>query len=60
VSTQTLEKHNIDNDIATHMKKVFDKKLQFAHAGQNLSSYTTQETKHGNYFYLAILLLKSC
>lgn len=42
--TQTLAKHNIENDITTHIKKDFDKKLQFSHVGQNFSSPVTQET----------------
>lgn len=42
--TQTLAKHNIENYIAIHIKKDFDKKLQFSHVGQNFSSPVTQET----------------
>ena len=62
---QALEKYNIENDIATHIKKKFDKKhnpTRHCIMGRNFGSYVTHETKHFIYSYLgqvAILLFKS-
>jgi dynein light chain LC8-type len=63
-ATQALEKYNIEEDIAAHIKKEFDKKynphLALCHGGI-FGSYVIHETKHFIYFYLgqvAILLCK--
>ena len=64
-ATQALEKYNIEKDIATYIKKEFDKKYNptwHAIVGRNFGSYVTHETRHFIYFYLgqvAILLFKS-
>ena len=75
ISTQALEKFNIEKDIAAFIKKEFDKKYNptwhcivgkslptHSPTGRNFGSYITHETKHFIYFYLgqvAILLFKS-
>merc|ERR1712165_355968 len=65
ISTQALERYNIENDIAAFIKKEFDKKYNptwHCIVGRNFGSYVTHETKHFIYFYLgqvAILLFKS-
>uniref|UniRef100_UPI00358FE24A dynein light chain 1, cytoplasmic-like n=1 Tax=Myxine glutinosa TaxID=7769 RepID=UPI00358FE24A len=62
---QALEKHNIEKDIASFIKKEFDKKYNptwHCVVGRNFGSYVTHESKHFIYFYLgqvAILLFKS-
>ncbi|ERE85696.1 dynein light chain 1, cytoplasmic isoform X2 [Cricetulus griseus] len=64
-TTQTLEKYNIEMDIAAHIKKEFEKKYNPTWhyiVGRNFGSYVTHDTKHFIYFYLgqvAILLFKS-
>jgi dynein light chain LC8-type len=64
-ATQALEKYNIEKDIASYIKKEFDKKYNptwHCIVGRNFGSYVTHETKHFIYFYLgqvAILLFKS-
>lgn len=65
ISTQALEKFNIEKDIAAFIKKEFDKKYNptwHCIVGRNFGSYITHETKHFIYFYLgqvAVLLFKS-
>ncbi len=65
ISTQALEKFNIEKDIAAFIKKEFDKKYNptwHCIVGRNFGSYVPHETKHFIYFYLgqvAILLFKS-
>ena len=65
ISTQALERYNIEKDIAAFIKKEFDKKYNptwHCIVGRNFGSYVTHETKHFIYFYLgqvAILLFKS-
>lgn len=65
ISTQALEKFNIEKDIAAFIKKEFDKKYNptwHCIVGRNFGSYVTHETKNFIYFYLgqvAILLFKS-
>ena len=65
VTTQALEKFNIEKDIAAYVKKEFDKKYNptwHCIVGRNFGSYVTHETKHFIYFYIgqvAILLFKS-
>ncbi|KAJ4954760.1 hypothetical protein NE237_011543 [Protea cynaroides] len=60
-----FEKHNVEKDIAEHIKKEFDKKhgpTWHCIVGRNFGSYVTHETNHFVYFYLdqkAILLFKS-
>ena len=64
-ANQSMEKFNIEKDIAAHIKKEFDKKHNptwHCIVGRNFGSYVTHETKHFIYFYLgqvAILLFKS-
>jgi len=64
-ATQAMEKFNIEKDIASYIKKEFDKKFNptwHCIVGRNFGSYVTHETKHFIYFYLgqvAILLFKS-
>ncbi|XP_068680186.1 uncharacterized protein [Montipora capricornis] len=55
VSTQAMEKFNIEKDIAAYVKKEFDKKYNptwHCIVGRNFGSYVTHETKHFIYFYL--------
>ena len=55
ISTQALERYNIEKDIAAFIKKEFDKKYNptwHAIVGRNFGSYVTHETKHFIYFYL--------
>jgi len=65
ISTQAMEKFNIEKDIAAYVKKEFDKKYNptwHCIVGRNFGSYVTHETKHFIYFYLgqvAVLLFKS-
>jgi len=65
VANQALNKHNIEKDVAAHIKKEFDKKYGptwHVIVGRNFGSYVTHETKHFIYFYLgqvAILIFKS-
>merc|ERR1711916_36284 len=60
-----LDKHNIEKDIAAHIKKEFDRKYHptwHCIVGRNFGSYVTHETRCFIYFYLgqvAILLFKS-
>ncbi|KAG8281749.1 hypothetical protein J6590_052837 [Homalodisca vitripennis] len=64
-ATQALEKYNIEKDIASYIKKEFDKKYNptwHCIVGRNFGSYVTHETRHFIYFYLgqtAILLFKN-
>jgi len=54
-ATQSLEKYNIEKDIAAFIKKEFDKKYNptwHCIVGRNFGSYVTHETKHFIYFYL--------
>ncbi|ETO30827.1 hypothetical protein RFI_06293 [Reticulomyxa filosa] len=61
---QALEKLTIEKDVASHIKKEFDKKhgpTWHCVVGRNFGSYVTHETKHFIYFYIdqvAILLFK--
>ncbi|KAM8715973.1 hypothetical protein ACLKA7_002934 [Drosophila subpalustris] len=64
-ATQALAKYKMERDIATHIKKAFDKKYNppwHCIVGRNFGSYVTHESHHFIYFYLgqvAILLFKS-
>ncbi|KAK4473938.1 hypothetical protein MN116_003261 [Schistosoma mekongi] len=65
ISSEALEKYNIEKDIAAYIKKECDKKYGptwHCIVGRNFGSYVTHETKHFIYLYLgqvAILLFKS-
>ncbi|KAA3675629.1 hypothetical protein P879_01388 [Paragonimus westermani] len=65
ISTMALQEFNIEKDIASYIKKEFDKKYGptwHCIVGRNYGSYVTHETKHFIYFYsgqLAILLFRS-
>ncbi|XP_022723036.1 dynein light chain 1, cytoplasmic-like [Durio zibethinus] len=60
-----FEKHNVEKDVAEHIKKEFDKRhgpTWHCIVGRNFGSYVTHETNHFVYFYLdqkAVLLFKS-
>ncbi|KAL0237335.1 hypothetical protein PCE1_000732 [Barthelona sp. PCE] len=60
-----LEKFNIEKDIASYIKKEFDRKYGSSWhciVGRAFGSYVTHETKHFIYFYkgqLAFLLFRS-
>jgi dynein light chain LC8-type len=48
VSTQAMEKYNIEKDIAAYIKREFDKKYNptwHCIVGRNFGSYVTHETK---------------
>ncbi|QRW16873.1 dynein light chain 1, cytoplasmic protein [Rhizoctonia solani] len=61
----SLEKFNIEKDIAAHIKREFDRRYGTTWhvvVGKNFGSYVTHETKHFIYFYigsLAFLIWKS-
>ncbi len=65
ISTQAIEKHSIENEIAAYIKEEFDRKYSptwHCMVGCNFGSCVTHENKHIIYFYLgqvAILLFKS-
>ncbi|KAF7256886.1 hypothetical protein EG68_05659 [Paragonimus skrjabini miyazakii] len=65
ISAMALQEFNIEKDIASYIKKEFDKKYGptwHCIVGRNYGSYVTHETKHFIYFYsgqLAILLFRS-
>ncbi|CAH8828079.1 unnamed protein product [Trichobilharzia szidati] len=64
-AAQAMHEFNIEKDIASSVKKEFDKKYGptwHCIVGRNFGSYVTHETNHFIYFYLqnvAILLFKS-
>ncbi|CAH8828087.1 unnamed protein product [Trichobilharzia szidati] len=65
ITAQAMEEHNIEKDVATFVKKEFDKKYGptwHCIVGRNFGSYVTHEVNHFIYFYLqnvAVLLFKS-
>ncbi|CAE6437511.1 unnamed protein product [Rhizoctonia solani] len=65
IATASLEKFNIEKDIAAHIKREFDRRYGTTWhvvVGKNFGSYVTHETKHFIYFYigaLAFLIWKS-
>ncbi|KAF7837804.1 dynein light chain 2, cytoplasmic-like [Senna tora] len=65
IAVNAFEKHNIEKDVAEHIKKEFDKRhgpTWHCIVGRNFGSYVTHETNHFVYFYLdqkAVLLFKS-
>merc|ERR1712025_325775 len=50
ISTQALERYNIEKDIAAFIKKY--NPTWHCIVGRNFGSYVTHETKHFIYFYL--------
>lgn len=61
-----LEKLNSEKDVASHIKKEFDRKYHsgtwHCFVGRNFGSFVTHETNHYIYFYLgqiAFLIFKS-
>ncbi|KRX21454.1 Dynein light chain 1, cytoplasmic, partial [Trichinella nelsoni] len=62
---KAMENCNIEKDIASYIKKEFDKRWSptwHCVVGRNFGSYVTHETKNFIYFYLgqvAILLFRS-
>ncbi|XAR48693.1 Dynein ATPase [Bertholletia excelsa] len=65
IAIAAFEKHNVEKDVAEHIKKEFDRKhgpTWHCIVGKNFGSYVTHETNHFVYFYLdskAVLLFKS-
>ncbi|KAI4345397.1 hypothetical protein L6164_012525 [Bauhinia variegata] len=65
IAVGAFEKHNVEKDVAEHIKKEFDKRhgpTWHCIVGRNFGSYVTHETNHFVYFYLdqkAVLLFKS-
>ncbi|CAE6471917.1 hypothetical protein ACGC1H_003817 [Rhizoctonia solani] len=65
IANASLEKFNIEKDIAAHIKREFDRRYGTTWhvvVGKNFGSYVTHETKHFIYFYigsLAFLIWKS-
>ncbi|XP_065863681.1 uncharacterized protein [Euphorbia lathyris] len=65
IAIGAFEKHNVEKDVAEHIKKEFDRRhgpTWHCIVGRNFGSYVTHETNHFVYFYLdqkAILLFKS-
>nr|XP_045734388.1 dynein light chain 1, cytoplasmic-like [Mirounga angustirostris] len=64
-ATQTLEKYNIEKNLATHIKKEFNREYNpawYCIVGRNFGVNVTHETKQFIYFYLGqvtILRFKS-
>jgi dynein light chain LC8-type len=62
---QALDRFTIEKDIAAHIKKTFDSKIEgtwHCIVGRNFGSYVTHETGSFIYFYigpLAVLLFKT-
>ena len=60
-----LEKFNNEKDVASHIKKEFDRKFTptwHCFVGRNFGSYVTHETHNYIYFYLGqvgVMLFKS-
>ncbi|CAE6488315.1 unnamed protein product [Rhizoctonia solani] len=65
IAVASIEKFNIEKDIAAHIKREFDRRYGTTWhvvVGKNFGSYVTHETKHFIYFYigsLAFLIWKS-
>ncbi|XP_033628992.1 dynein light chain LC6, flagellar outer arm-like [Asterias rubens] len=65
IARASLEKFNVEKDIAAYIKKEFDKAYNptwHCIVGKNFGSYVTHETKSFIYFYIgqtAFLLFKS-
>ncbi|CAE6516135.1 unnamed protein product [Rhizoctonia solani] len=58
IATASLEKFNIEKDIAAHIKREFDRRYGTTWhvvVGKNFGSYVTHETKHFIYFYIGSL-----
>jgi dynein light chain LC8-type len=64
-ATEGLERYNNEKDIASYIKKEFDRKYSptwHCFVGRNFGSYVTHENNHYLYFYLgqmAFLIFKS-
>lgn len=64
-ATEAMERYNTEKDIASHIKKEFDRKYTptwHVFVGRNFGSFVTHETHHYTYFYLgqvAFLIFKS-
>lgn len=60
-----IEKYNTEKDIASHIKKEFDRKFTptwHCFVGRNFGSFVTHETHHYIYFYLGqigVMVFKS-
>lgn len=55
LSSQALEKYNVEKDIAAYLKKEFDRKhgaTWHAIVGRNFGSYVTHESGYFIYFYV--------
>ena len=55
VSNAALDKFNMERDIASYIKKEFDKKYNptwHCVVGKSFGSYITHESKHFIYFYI--------
>jgi len=65
IAVAALEKHSIEKDVASFVKREFDRKFGptwHVVVGKNFGSFVTHETKHFIYFYigpLAFLIWKS-
>jgi len=65
ITTDALEKNNVEKDIAAYIKKEFDRRFGATWhvvVGRHFGSYVTHETKHFFYAYFgdtAVLIFKS-
>jgi len=65
IAIEAMDKYSVEKDIASHIKKEFDKKYQpvwHVVVGKNFGSFVTHETKHFFYGYvgpIAVLIFKS-
>jgi dynein light chain LC8-type len=64
-ATEALERFNTEKDMASFMKKEFDRRFSptwHCFVGRNFGSYVTHETNHFAYFYVGqtgFLIFKS-
>lgn len=65
LASQALQKYTVEKDIASYIKKEFDRKYNptwHCVVGRNFGSYVTHEVRNFIYFYfgqVAVLLFKS-
>jgi len=65
IVTEALDKHSVEKDVASYIKKEFDRRhgaTWHVVVGRHFGSYVTHETKHFFYGYfgdLAVLIFKS-
>jgi len=65
IAAEAMEKFNVEKDIASYVKKEFDRKYGptwHCIVGRNFGSYVTHESKHFIYLFvgqIAFLLFKS-